>query len=118
MLEYVVAPLFPYVNSLAISRLLPADPTPGKKGVVNNNPGLELMNILSAGNLFYAVGHYAEAALSQLFMMTFIIEISMLFWLTAQIREWRIMGVKSARIPVYMAAAYFIILVLLLIYAT
>ncbi|HVW60105.1 MAG TPA: hypothetical protein VHC48_08730 [Puia sp.] len=118
MLEYVVAPLFPYANSLSISRLLSADPVSGKKGPDKNNAGLELMNILSSANLFYAAGHFADPALCRLFITVFSIELSLLFWLTAQIRAWGSQAGSSAKAPLYMAVVYLMILVLLLLYAS
>ena len=118
ILEYVVAPLLPYFNSIAIRRILSSGRPAGDHHIPYDNTGLELMNILSAGKLLYAVGHYADQAVSQLFMTAFTVEISILFWLTAQVKEWGDTVKRPAKIPVYMAYVYLVTLLILLLHAT
>ena len=118
ILEYVVAPLLPWLNSIAIRRILSSGRQAINDQLRHDNTGLELMNMLSAGKLLYAVGHFADPVVSQMFMTAFTVEIALLFWLTAQIKEWGTTGKRSVRIPLFMACIYLIILLILLVHGT
>ena len=118
ILEYGIVPVFPYFNSLTIQRLLIQDRARDKTSAWNGYTGLELMNILSAGKLLYAVGHYADAVTSQLFLTAFVLEVSLLFWLVAQLKSEGNTHMIPVRLPAYLSGIYFITLVLLLFYAS
>lgn len=118
ILEYVIVPVFPYFNSLAIQRILLQDMTAEKSSRWHGHTGLELMNILSAGKLLYAVGHFADAAISQLFLTAFVFEVSMLFWLAVQMKESKGAVAEAAKAPLYLSFVYFVTLLVLLFYAS